>query len=124
MAQFFRWLLSILMAFGLGFSAGGNSETVSDSELKQKVQSHVDVIVDESAAIVDDVVEEIRKDERVQEAERFADDVKEIAENTREDIKAHFGDDDEEETEDEVKDEAEAAASEESISEESTSENE
>ena len=44
------------------------------------------------AAIVDDVMEEVRQNECVQEAEQFADDVTEIAENTKADIDAHFGD--------------------------------
>ena len=51
----------------------------------------MDVIVDETAAMVDDVVEEVRKDQRVQNAEAFVEDVKEIVDNTRDDIEAHFG---------------------------------
>ena len=94
MSQFFNWLMSLLLAFGLGL--GVSSGSASDSELKQKVQDHVDVIVDESAAIVDDVVDEIRKDEHVQDAENFLDDVSEIIDNTKEDIHAHFDKEDEE----------------------------
>lgn len=90
----FLKLLSGFFTFVFAFSLGAgwnNADRKSDSELQQKVQEHMDVIVDESAAIVDDVVEEIRKDERVQKAEQFQDDVNEIVDNTVEDIHAHFG---------------------------------
>ena len=73
---------------GAGFA---QDKPAADSELQAKVQEHMDVIVDESAAIVDDVVEEIRKDERVQDAEKFIDDVNEIVDNTKQDIHDHFG---------------------------------
>ena len=96
---FVGWLLSIVLAFSIGVNVGNQTEAPSDSELQQKVQDHMDVIVDESAAIVDDVTEEIRKNEHVQKAEEFADDVKEIAQNTKNDIEDHFGSK-EEETED------------------------
>ena len=86
---FLGWLWSMGLAFFAGVNMGSNHET--DSELQQKVQGHMDVIVDESAAIIDDVTEEVRKDERVQEAEQFVNDVKEIAQNTADDIDAHFG---------------------------------
>ena len=60
-SRFFGWLLSVICAFSLG--AGLRSDAPADSELQQKVQSHMDVIVDESAAMVDDVAEEIRKND-------------------------------------------------------------
>ena len=96
----FGSLLKGLIVFLLGISIGAgmqNQDTKTDSELQQKVQDHMDVIVDESAAIVDDVMEEARKNEHVQEAEEFVNDVNEIVDNTVEDIHAHF--DKEEETE-------------------------
>ena len=83
------WLLSIIVAFSLG--AGVRTDREPNSELQQKVQDHMDVIVDEAAAIVDDVTEELRQNEHVQEAEAFAEDVKEIVNNTMDDIKDHFG---------------------------------
>ena len=83
------WLLSIVVAFSLG--AGVRTDREPNSELQQKVQDHMDVIVDEAAAIVDDVTEELRQNEHVQEAEAFAEDVKEIVNNTMDDIKEHFG---------------------------------
>ena len=102
---FFGWLLSLVLAFSAGVSVGNRTEAPSNSELQQKVQDHMDVIVDESAAIVDDVTDEIRKNEHVQKAEEFADDVKEIAQNTKNDIEDHFGSK-EAETEEEVPEEA------------------
>ena len=89
MKTLFLWFLSMLLSFGAGAKVGREYEP--DTELEQKVQEHMDVIVDESAAIVDDVVEEIRKDERVQDAEKFIDDVNEIVDNTKQDIHDHFG---------------------------------
>ena len=83
------WLLSIVVAFSLG--AGVRTDREPNSELQQKVQDHMDVIVDEAAAIVDDVTEELRQNEHVQEAEAFAEDVREIVNNTMDDIKDHFG---------------------------------
>ena len=85
------WLLSVVLAFFAGASLGNSSEKAADSELQQKVQDHMDVIVDETAGIIDDVTEEVRNNEHVKEAEQFADDVKEIARNTADDIDAHFG---------------------------------
>ena len=112
------WLASVIFAFSLG--AGIKSEAPkTDSELQQKVQSHMDAIVDESAAMVDDVMEEIRKDERVQRAEEFAGDVQEIVDNTMKDIEDHFG---EEETELEPT-EAVTEAAEEAVTEAVTEEN-
>lgn len=90
MIRFLEKVLLFLFAFSLGAGMSGDTKP-ADSELQQKVQEHMDVIVDESAAIVDDVMEEVRKDERVQEAEQFVNDVREIAQNTADDIDAHFG---------------------------------
>ncbi len=87
-----KGLLVFLLGISVGFGASGRHEE-TDSELTQKVQDHMDVIVDESAAIVDDVMEEARKDERVQEAEEFVNDVNEIINNTKQDIEDHFGED-------------------------------
>ena len=79
--QFFAWLLSLIFAFSLGANSSvAPKET--DSELRNRVQEHIDVIVNESAAIVDDVTESIREDERVQEAEKFVQDVKDVAQET------------------------------------------
>ena len=93
----FGRFLALIFAFSMGVSFA-SEQPATDSELKQKVQQHMDVIADESAAIVDDVIDEARKDERVQNAEEFANDVNEIVGNTKQDIKDHFGP--EEETED------------------------
>ena len=103
-SRFFGWLLSVICAFSLG--AGLRSDAPADSELQQKVQSHMDVIVDESAAMVDDVAEEIRKNENVQKAEEFRNDVQEIVDNTVADIHAHF--DPEKETEEPAEEPVEA----------------
>ena len=83
------WLCSVVFAFSLGAQSADPS--VSDSELKQRVRDHMDVIVDEAAGIADDIAEEISKDERVQQAGEFMDSVKEIVDNTRQDIEDHFG---------------------------------
>ncbi|MBQ3704821.1 MAG: hypothetical protein II888_00030 [Clostridia bacterium] len=83
--KFIAWLLSLLFAFNLGAGTVGTREE-TDDELKNKVQEHIDVIVDEGAAIVDDVTESIRNDERVKEAEEFVQDVKDVAEETLEDL--------------------------------------
>ena len=91
-------IFTFIFAFNLG-AAYNQPEEKTDSELQQKVQEHMDVIVDESAAIVDDVIDEIRQNEHVQEAEQFKDDVNEIIEDTVNDIHEHFGD--EQETEEE-----------------------
>ena len=93
MGHFLGWLLSVCLAFFAGESVGSrNVET--DSQLQQKVQEHMDVIVDETAAIIDDVSEEVRNNEHVQDAQQFVDDVREIAQNTADDIDAHFGSED------------------------------
>ena len=85
------WVLSLIFAFSLGAGVRSDNNTETNSELQQKVQDHMDVIVDEAAAIVDDVTAEIRQNEHVQEAEAFTEDVKEIVNNTMDDIKSHFG---------------------------------
>ena len=90
-----KQILTFIFAFSLGASMA--QDKPADSELQQKVQDHMDVIVDESAAIVDDVMDEARKNEHVQKAEQFANDVNEIVDHTIEDIHEHFGP--EEETE-------------------------
>ena len=101
-----RGLFTFFFAFSVG--AGLASEKPENTELREKVQEHVDVIVDESAAIVDDLMDEARKDERVQKAEEFIDDVTEIAQNTADDIEAHFGTEEctEEEPEEALEEEA------------------
>ena len=90
---FFGWILSLVLAFNVGAGVGANV----DPELKQKVSDHIDVIVDESAGIVDDVTEaarakadELRDSDAVKSAEEFANDVDEIINNTLDDIDAHF----------------------------------
>ena len=88
------WLMTFILAFSLGTRVNA-PEKETDSELQQKVQDHMDVIVDEAAAILDEVSDEVRKNEKVQKAEEFVDNVKEIAQNTADDIKAHFGTEDE-----------------------------
>ncbi len=88
MSNFLAWLFSLIFAFNLG--AGIRRDAPADSELQQKVQDHMDVIVDEAAALVDDVADEVRKNEKVQEAEEFVGDVKEIINNTVDDIHEHF----------------------------------
>ena len=85
------WVLSLIFAFSLGAGVRSDNNSETSSELQQKVQDHMDVIVDEAAAIVDEVTAEIRQNEHVQEAEAFADDVKEIVNNTVDDIRSHFG---------------------------------
>ena len=87
---FLKQLFTFIFAFALGASVAQDKPAV-DSELEQKVQQHMDVIVDESAAIVDDVMDEARKNENVQKAEEFVSDVNEIVDNTRQDIRDHFG---------------------------------
>ncbi|MBQ6322050.1 MAG: hypothetical protein IJI24_04180 [Lachnospiraceae bacterium] len=104
MGSMIGWLLSVTLAFFIGVNV--NRDKPADSELQQKVQDHMDVIVDESAAIIDDVTDEIRSSDYVQDAEKFADDIKEIAQNTADDIEAHFG------TKEEAVTEAEEAISE------------
>ena len=87
-AKILGWLLSLVLAFFIGASVSRREP--SDSELQQKVQDHMDIIIDESAARVDDVIDEVRENEHVKKAEEFADNVGEIVDNTVEDIHAHF----------------------------------
>ncbi|MCR5160419.1 MAG: hypothetical protein K6C06_01500 [Lachnospiraceae bacterium] len=93
---FFGWILSLVLAFNVGAGVGANV----DPELKQKVSDHIDVIVDESAGIVDDVAEaarakadELRDSDAAKSAEEFVNDVDEIVNNTLDDIDSHFGKD-------------------------------
>ena len=64
--NFLSWLLSIILAFTLGVQSGSQT-TETDDELRSRVQEHLDVIVDEGAAIVDEVTESLRKDEKTEE---------------------------------------------------------
>ena len=100
MSTFWAWLLSLILSFGAGATVGRNYEP--DTELEQKVQGHMDVIVDEAAGIVDDVSEaardrretlesELKDSETYKKAEEIVNDVQEIADNTAADIDAHFG---------------------------------
>ena len=100
MGTFWAWLLSILLSFGAGAAAGRSYQP--DTELEQKIQGHMDVIVDEAAGIVDDVSQvardrretlesELEDSETYKKAEKFVNDVQEIADNTTADIDAHFG---------------------------------
>ncbi len=112
MHSFFAWILTCLLSFGAGVNAG--REYQEDTELEQKVQAHMDVIVDEAAGIVDDVSAEAKKrretaesefkeSDEYKEAEEFVSDVEEIVDNTKADIEEHFGSD---ETETEAETEA------------------
>ena len=115
MSSFFAWVLTMFLSFGAGVSAGRDYQ--KDTELEQKVQAHMDVIVDEAAGIVDDVAEaakdrketaesELKESDGYKKAEEFASDVQEIADNTKADIEDHFGS---EETETEAEPQTEAA---------------
>ena len=86
--RFLAWVLGLLFAFG----AAGVKPAETDEELRDKVRSHIDVIVDEGAAILDDVAESLREDERVQEAGRFLQDVIEVTGETAEDLEGVFDD--------------------------------
>ena len=108
------WILSMFLSYGAGVNAGRDYQ--EDTELEQKVQAHMDVIVDEAAGIVDDVSEaarsrretmesELRQSDEYQKAEKFVNDVQEIVDDTEADIDAHFGTD---ETETETEAETEA----------------
>ncbi len=79
------WLLSLFFAFNLG-AEKGTAPKASDDELRGRVQEHIDVIVDESAAIVDEVTDELRNSPAAQDAEKYARDVREIAEGTLTDL--------------------------------------
>lgn len=100
MKTFLAWLLTVFLSFGAGVSAGRDYQ--EDTELEQKVQAHMDVIVDEAAGIVDDVSaaakerretaeSEFKESDTYKKAEEFVGDVQEIADNTAADIDAHFG---------------------------------
>ncbi len=96
MHGFWRWVLSVLIAFGLGTTAGSGSP--ADSELQQKVQDHMDVITDEAAGIVDDVAEAAQDkwdkamdSEKAKKVKDFVNDVDEVVNNTIDDIQEHFG---------------------------------
>ena len=100
MSTFWAWLLSLLLSFGAG--AAGGMKYERDTELEQKVQGHMDVIVDEAAGIVDDVSEaardrretlesELKDSETYKKAEEIVNDVQEIADNADADMDAHFG---------------------------------
>ncbi len=100
MKAILAWILSMFLSFGAGVSTGRDYQ--SDTELEQKVQAHMDVIVDEAAGIVDDVSEaarsrretlesELKESDKYKKAEQFVNDVQEIADNTAADIEAHFG---------------------------------
>ena len=80
------WLLSLFFAFSLGAETAAPSRE-TDDELRTKIQDHIDVIVDEGAAIVDEVAEGIRQDERFQEAEKFVQDVKDVTEESLDGLK-------------------------------------
>ena len=72
----FGWLLSLVLAFFAGASLESHKDEAADTELQQKVQGHMDVIVDEVAGIVDDVNEEVCDSEPAQKTKEFVDDVK------------------------------------------------
>ena len=72
------WILCLLAAL----SSGGPKKTETDEELRNRVQTHLDTIVDEGAAILDDVADSIRGDERVQETKEFVRDVIDITGET------------------------------------------
>ena len=84
------WLLSLVMAFSAGANSADTSSKETDDELRARVQEHIDTIVDEGAAIVDEITDEIRENEHVKEAEQFARDVQEIAEDTAEELNQVF----------------------------------
>ena len=100
MKALLAWLLTVFLSFGAGVNAGRDSQ--QDTELEQKVQAHMDVIVDEAAGIVDDVTasakehreaaeSEFKESDEYKKAEEFVSDIREIADNTKADIDEHFG---------------------------------
>ncbi len=102
MMDLLAWLLAMALGFSAGVSAGRDYE--KDTELEQKVQAHMDVIVDEAAGIVDDVTDaakqrretvesEFKESDCYKKAKEFVGDVKEISDDTKADIDAHFGSD-------------------------------
>ena len=114
--QLGAWFLSLLVVFGVGVNAGREYEPEeANPELKQKVTEHLDAIVDEMAGLADDLnteaekqMEEFRQSEFVRSVEDFFNNVKEIAENTAEDIRKRFGGDEAEEKAPAVPEEAPA----------------
>ena len=114
--QLGAWFLSLLVVFGVGVNAGREYEPEeANPELKQKVTEHLDAIVDEMAGLADDLnaeaekqMEEFRQSEFVRSVEDFFNNVKEIAENTAEDIRKRFGGDETEEKAPAVPEEAPA----------------
>lgn len=84
--KFLAWLLSLVFAFNLGAGSKTNSARETDAELRNRVQEHIDTIVDESAAIVDEVTESIRQDERVKEVEKKVQDMKDVVTDTAQDV--------------------------------------
>ena len=114
--QLGAWFLSLLVVFGVGVNAGREYEPEeANPELKQKVTEHLDAIVDEMAGLADDLnaeaekqMEEFRQTEFVRSVEDFFNNVKEIAENTAEDIRKRFGGDEAEEKAPAVPEEAPA----------------
>ena len=76
--RIWAWILGILIALNVG----GAQPKETDDELRSKIQSHIDVIVDESAAIIDDVAESIRSNERLQDADQKLADAAEVAQDT------------------------------------------
>ncbi len=72
------WILCLLIAL----TSGSVKKADTDGELRSKVQEHLDTIVDEGAAILDDVIETIREDERVQGTEEFVQDMIDITGET------------------------------------------
>jgi len=84
--KFLAWLLSLVFAFNLGAGSKTDSARETDAELRNRVQEHIDTIVDESAAIVDEVTESIRQDERVKEVEKKVQDVKDVVTDTAQDV--------------------------------------
>ena len=117
---FLNWLLSILLAFGLGTGVGANyADDPANAELKEKVEAHMDVIVDEAASIVDDVAaaadqkwEDVKNSDEAQKVQQFKDDVDEIVSNTLNDIEEHFGPEDAESIAEEAASAAEEAVEE------------
>ena len=82
------WILGVLLALG----AGGAKPKETDEELRNKIQSHIDTIVDEGAALVDDVAESLRGNESLQEAGKFIQDVIDVTEETAEDLEGVLDD--------------------------------
>ena len=94
MMDLLAWLLAMALGFSAGVSAGRDYE--KDTELEQKVQAHMDVIVDEADAAKqrrETVESEFKESDCYKKAKEFVGDVKEISDDTKADIDAHFGSD-------------------------------